>query len=170
MSFLQIKSKPIVKKTKQIYESKTKHQTLKKKGNCKPFHETVVVVIYHEIASHLAISQNKTNVNCYTAENQNAKHHNYEAGRGVIFSDAVVLFPVRWLSEKIHPIMFFCVGFVENMKESMFMVVVCHETICDGLDLTMKMTVWRLKKCLRSKIKFQDEIDNKERMNIMYFV
>jgi len=42
-------------------------------------------------------------------------------------------------------------------------VVVCHETICGGLNLTMKMTVMRLKKCLISKIKVQDEVENKER-------
>jgi len=116
MSFLQIKSKPIVKKTKQIYESKTKHQTVKKKGNCKPFHETVVVVIYHEIASHLAISQNKTNVNCYTAENQNAKHHNYEAGRGGdIFRRGGVISGAVVVGENSSNHVFFC-GFCREYE------------------------------------------------------
>jgi len=67
----------------------------------------------------------------------------------VMFSGAVV---VKEMSSKRD---FFLVDFVENTKESTFMMPICRKTFCGGQDLTMKVAVWKLKKYLQWKNKYR---------------
>jgi len=72
--------------------------------------------------------------------------------------------------DKVIQSWIFSVVFVGDMKESTYMVVVCWKTFCGSPDLTLKVAVLKLKNCLRSINKFEEEMENEEMMNNMCLV